>query len=81
MKFSSTPAPTLSRVSFSVKSSGKQQFEGVGICRWNRTEAQFGLPRGMGIEFESLTDESLQVLSGILKQRHTKAFIPKTCGL
>lgn len=73
------PPANETRVSFclSSPSTPNKIFEGIGICRWIRTGTDSGLPRGMGIEFQNLTEESLQTLLEILQTLKPKAFIPK----
>ncbi len=74
-----TPPAMGTRVGFQMSPphSHQQSFEGIGICRWSRMNSESGLPSGMGVEFCSLTDESLDALSEILKILRPKAFIPK----
>lgn len=52
-------------------------FEGVGKCKWIRKEATKQLSSGIGIEFVSLSKESLRILQEILNSLGTKAIIPK----
>ena len=49
--------------------------EGMGIVRWRRTSAK-DAPRGVGIEFMELSEESLKGLLAILNQHKIQAFIP-----
>jgi hypothetical protein len=51
--------------------------EGVGVCRWARTRAKAPLPTGIGIEFVSISPESLTSLSHLWEINPTRSFIPK----
>lgn len=67
------------RVTFSIKTSstGATAFEGVGICRWLRTNDEFGLPQGMGIEVCKLTPNSINAFVDLIEELKPKQFIPK----
>lgn len=66
------------RVSFSIALSfDKKTFEGTAICRWKRDSLDSTLANGMGVEFQDLTEDSLQILLQTLKQLNPVGFIPK----
>jgi CheY-like chemotaxis protein len=48
---------------------------GIGVVRWRRTEKS-SLPRGIGVEFCQLDDQSLQILIRFLDSIRTKTYIP-----
>ena len=50
---------------------------GIGLNRWVRLTASEGMPKGMGIEFVSLSPSSTQSLMTFLSHNLPRAFIPK----
>ena len=52
-------------------------FECVAVCRWVRSKSDENLPTGIGLEFESLTRESLDTVLNFLDQYKPRAYIPK----
>lgn len=51
--------------------------EGLGICRWQRTSSsQSDLPKGVGIEFLELSDESIVYLNKYLEENQVRPHIP-----
>ena len=55
----------------------KVPFKGIGICRWHRETETFGLPAGVGIEYEYLTDESFKSLADAFENYNPRAYIPR----
>jgi DNA-binding response OmpR family regulator len=51
--------------------------EGAGVIRWVRLEEAHGLPRGCGIEFESLGEETRRQILQITTATPLRPFIPK----
>ena len=72
--------PTLAqKVSFKIIFNDHKYspIEGTGICRWIRNTASETLPKGFGLEFVTLTEESINNLAQLLNDIKIKAFIPK----
>jgi CheY-like chemotaxis protein len=51
--------------------------EGAGIIRWVRSEDEADLPRGCGVEFEALTDESRAKILAFTESLKIRSYIPK----
>jgi CheY-like chemotaxis protein len=51
--------------------------EGSGVIRWVRFKDQEGLPRGCGVEFESLHRETKEKIISLTEALNIKPFIPK----
>lgn len=49
---------------------------GSGICRWARREAQLDRPRGFGLEFSSIDEETGMALMELLHKGSMTPFIP-----
>ncbi len=64
--------------SFQSPTEGLSCFSGKGICRWVRKAPDSEGPAGMGIEFISLSEESLAFLLKVLASKPTLAYIPKS---
>jgi CheY-like chemotaxis protein len=74
--------PVDARVAFRItaKAGGHAPFEGIGICRWRRRNDDTGQPKGAGIEFQSLTSDSLRILDEVLAKLSPIVMIPKGFG-
>lgn len=64
-------------VKFKIVTSQKALFEGIGTCRWVRGKSARCIHGGIGLEFFSLTKESLQNYIQFVKDRLPIAFIPR----
>lgn len=51
--------------------------EGAGVVRWVRREEADGLPKGCGIEFESLSSETRATILKLTSAMTPKPYIPK----
>jgi len=72
------PPAVNTRVAFSITLTGLQKkFMGTGVCRWVRPGKESGFTQGMGIEFQDLNEESLEIFLAALKQKTPTAYIPK----
>jgi CheY-like chemotaxis protein len=66
------------KISFRVLFKDKKYspIEGLALCRWNRHAPEPETPKGFGLEFVSLTNESQKNLANLLNDIKIRAFIP-----
>lgn len=66
-------------ISFQIVLSENSKIDGIGRVRWVRhLGAGPNLPRGCGIEFESLSPESRKLVLKLINDLKTKKFVPRS---
>lgn len=66
-------------ISFQIILDENSKIEGTGRVRWvRRLEEGPNLPRGCGIEFESLNPESRKLVLALINDLKTKKFVPRS---
>lgn len=67
-------------VKFCIKfdNGSLQTLEGTAIVRWVRRSSESGLPKGVGVEFFSLTSEATESLMALINAIKIRTFIPSS---
>ena len=65
------------KIRFKSAEEVKLVFQGSAACRWVRPKEQANLSAGVGLEFLSLTSDSITTLIRLLDQLRPAAYIPK----
>lgn len=73
------PIPPIdSALNFILELSDGKEIEGSAIVRWQRRFEESGLPRGVGVEFISLSEEGQETITRFVNKQRLESYIPKS---